>query len=83
MFASPTPVDGPVAIDELPPSPLSATSIRTPWPSRRAVIQMSAPSSLGVTAYLIAVSISGWSSSDGRRAPIVSPSILKCGRSRS
>ena len=41
---------------------------------------MSAPFSAGVTAYLIAFSISGWSSSEGRRAPIVSDSILKCGR---
>jgi hypothetical protein len=36
--------------------PLSATSILTASPSRLAVIQISAPSSLGVTAYLIAFS---------------------------
>ena len=50
---------------------------------RLALIQMSAPFSRGVTAYLIAFSIIGWSSSEGRRAPIVSGSIRKCGRSRS
>ena len=50
------------------PGPVSATVIRTRSPSRRASIEMSAPSSCGVTAYLIAFSISGWSSSEGRRA---------------
>ena len=43
-------------------------STRSTW--RRASIEMSAPSSCGVTAYLIAFSISGWSSSDGSSAPV-------------
>ena len=54
-----------------------------PGPTRLALIQMSAPFSRGVTAYLIAFSISGWSSSEGRRAPIVPGSIRKSGRIRS
>ncbi|NUQ18900.1 MAG: hypothetical protein HOP95_10705, partial [Sphingomonas sp.] len=75
MFASPTPVDGLAEISPPQPSPLSATSMRTACPSRVAVIQMSAPFAAGVTAYLIAFSISGGRSSDGSRAPIVSDSI--------
>ena len=43
---------------------------------------MSAPSICGVTAYLIAFSTSGWSSSDGRRACSAAGSIANLGRSR-
>ena len=69
--------NGLAAISLPSPCPLSATSMRTAWPSRWAVSQMSAPFSFGVTAYLIAFSISGCSNSEGSLAPIVSDSILK------
>ena len=62
----------------LVPAPLSATSMRTALPlALGRDPDVGAMFSLGVTAYLIAFSISGCSSSDGSRAPIVSPIDLE------
>ena len=52
------------------PGPVSETVMITRSICRRASTAMSAPSSCGVTAYLIAFSTSGWSSSEGSCAPV-------------
>jgi hypothetical protein len=65
------------------PGPVSDTPICTRSPASRTATQISAPSSLGVTAYLIAFSTSGWSRSEGRRAFSAAGSMSNFGRSRS